>query len=438
MRIIAITLLYLASAGTWSCTKPRADDKDGPGPIAPKPDEKQLDPADYPGLLWIYDAADWKNNTYHGQADFAWSNTDATPEGLTLRVQATDEVVTRTYLPLALDADAIYRFSADVKVGNVTGANGATITIVDEWFMTSQDLVGTADFKPRSMVFQTPADGRVSLCLSLGLNSNRSSGTAYFKNLKLEKQDFFTLSSQHLRLRLRPEDAAVVSEEALTDWLAKLDRVYGAYTELIGGEPYGGEPITILAVDQNPRSWAYAGNPIIWHRVHVPASLRSVAQRSDWEFGIMHEIAHDFCAGGDRYPGTTAYWNWNDELFANFRMYYALDQLNGSFVQGDKLYTGTEAKSYYRSDGGDSYENAFLQGRFTHDALMYTLIRIQEAIGWEPFRQTFRWLHTHEHSLSSDWERFDFFLTKLQSYTEVDVRGTYPSGELAFIQTHMN
>src|SRR5690606_18450268 len=167
----------------------------------------------------------------------------------------------------------------------------------------------------------------------------------------------------------------------------------------------------ILAVDQYPRSWAYAGNPIIWHRIHVPASLRSVAERGDWEFGIMHEIAHDFCAGDDRYPNTTAHWNWNDELFANFRMYYALDQLNGSFVNSGKLYTGTEAKTYYRSDGGDSYEKAYFQRCFTPDSLMSTLLPMQEVNGLENFVQTFRWQHSHEHALGSDRKKFDTFLT---------------------------
>ena len=42
-------------------------------------------------------------------------------------------------------------------------------------------------------------------------------------------------------------------------------------------------------------------------------------QHDDWCFGILHEIGHVFNIGDTS-------WNWNDEMFANFRMHYALEK----------------------------------------------------------------------------------------------------------------
>lgn len=48
-------------------------------------------------------------------------------------------------------------------------------------------------------------------------------------------------------------------------------------------------------------------------------------QHDDWCFGILHEIGHVFNIGDTS-------WNWNDEMFANFRMHYALEKIMGKYI----------------------------------------------------------------------------------------------------------
>jgi len=41
-------------------------------------------------------------------------------------------------------------------------------------------------------------------------------------------------------------------------------------------------------------------------------------EHGDLSFAILHEIGHNFNLGNTS-------WNWNDEMFANFRAYYAVE-----------------------------------------------------------------------------------------------------------------
>lgn len=424
------------------------DEKDGPidpepttpvKPVDPNPDPNpnpevpELKPENYPDLMWIYDTTRWEHASYHGVAQFVWSNPEKTPESATLKVQAKEGVCTRTYLSLNLEPYQIYKFSADIRTDRVTGENGAVITIVDHWHIPTKDRVGTSGYETEYMVFQTPKDGKVKLCISLGLNGRQSTGTAYFKNLKVEKADFLIKESKYLRLQIRQDDAKRISQNAFNKWMDNLDKVYESYIDLIGEAPYAGEKIGILGVDQGIKAWGLAGNPIIITGNAIVPTLRAVEEKGDWSFGMMHEIGHDFNSGGDRYSNTTQYWNWEEEMFTNFRMYYAMEMLNASFIQ-DKLYVGTDAKNYYKSNAGGAYDKLFPKGEYSHDALMYTLIRIKEQIGWEPFKKTFRWLYSNERTLNSKWDKFNFFLDKLDEYSGFDTRSTYLEGELNLIK----
>lgn len=61
----------------------------------------------------------------------------------------------------------------------------------------------------------------------------------------------------------------------------------------------------------------------------------------------MHEIGHNFAP---YISGATYAWNWNEEIFANFRMFYALEKLNAkvittaSVVQADGSFESQEKR----------------------------------------------------------------------------------------------
>ena len=151
----------------------------------------------------------------------------------------------------------------------------------------------------------------------------------------------------------------------------------------------------------------------------------------------MHEIAHNFNASnGYAIKGCNENWNWNEEMFANFRMYYAVEMLDGAFMQ-NKIYRGDEGKFFYKTDVGESYDKLFPVGKFSHDALMYTLIRIKDRIGWEPFKKIFRHLYGNKTDFDNDWDKFNYFLDMLTEYASFDVRTTYLEGELDTVQKHL-
>jgi hypothetical protein len=133
--------------------------------------------------------------------------------------------------------------------------------------------------------------------------------------------------------------------------------------------------------------------------------------------------------------GETSNKNWifDEELFANFRMYYVVEKLNATIVEGN-LYHGTELEKYYKTDGDGSYDRGLASGVFTGDGIMYTLIRIKNQIGWDPYIKAMRDLNTAQYPAGTKWQMFNLLLDKLTLYSGQDVRKTYQPGELSIIQ----
>ena len=137
-----------------------------------------------------------------------------------------------------------------------------------------------------------------------------------------------------------------ISDSQIDEWLLKLDKVYEAYIELFSGrKPFEGKIVTLrsAAID----AWAYAGNPVQWNQDYISSALLNVG-KGDWCFGIMHELGHNFAP----YISNATYtFDWNEELFANFRMYYALEKLNAVVITDANILqpdgsTKTETKTY--------------------------------------------------------------------------------------------
>lgn len=95
-----------------------------------------------------------------------------------------------------------------------------------------------------------------------------------------------------------------VSDAVIDGWLAKLDKVYDAYTELFDFfVPFGGRKMIVLSKQID--AWAYAGYPIEWNRDYVASTLDEVVRYDNAVFGIMHEMGHNFAPGNYVTPGLT-------------------------------------------------------------------------------------------------------------------------------------
>ena len=162
---------------------------------------------------------------------------------------------------------------------------------------------------------------------------------------------------------------------------------------------------------------ALAGYPILIGVSHIPSIISEISTHQTMNFGMMHEIGHVFNLGQTN-------WNWNDEMFANFRMQYALEMNNlGVYVRGaydttNKVYTGREILNMYKQD----YDKTLPTGKLNDNAIHYLLARLagDEFIGWEPFRKTFDYMRKYGTSggtnINTKYDKFVYFVNRLSKF----------------------
>ncbi|HHV30130.1 carbohydrate-binding protein CenC [Acetivibrio mesophilus] len=347
---------------------------------------------------------------------------------------------------LQLAPNSYYKLSAYMKYENVTEeytvyngtkqethykSDGANICLYNNqgedaiWNRTVTATGTNTSWKEVSLLFKTPESGRVNIGLRLGFLHCETKGTVWFDNVKVEPvPSDYIYESEHFDACFDTSDTQYTTREGIINWLSDLDKVYVLMKEFSGNRiPFNGNKIGILASDGHPSgSAAYAGNPIMWFKSSdnnpIANQLKRSYENGDLSFGILHEIGHNFNLGNTS-------WNWNDEMFANFRAYYAVDQLEKIHLNNmgpmPVVYNdpnirreGTQLKYYYLI----RYLQTMGQGEFHHDGLMYRLIEVQEEIGWEPFLKTIQYLSDNDYSDKNDLEKFKLFYSKLSEYSQ--------------------
>ncbi len=335
-----------------------------------------------------------------------------------------------------LTPNKFYRISAKVKTLDVAEGRGAVLylDVFDQnsfqpW-NASKFLYGNNDWQEVYMDFVSAPNGETTVSCSLGFpgetyNGGKAMGTVWYDDVKITetpKEALYIRESEHLVLAIDPKHVNV--DDATVDaWLKSLDKVYDAYYELLGVKPYDGAKISILTTPgMEAGYWALAGNPILWNdKADVKGLFNKFKNNQDWGFGIMHEIGHVFSAGtavGPDYGG----WNWNDEIFANFRMSYALDKYEAVMSQ-NTFYMGDNIAYYKRA-----YKNSVAKGNMdSGDAIHYTLMRIAEIYGWDVYKKAFHELYKTPDSklgnFSNDYDRF-LCLMKYVSKAASEIMGS--------------
>ncbi|WP_196017016.1 hypothetical protein [Alistipes senegalensis] len=353
-----------------------------------------------------------------------------------------------------LDPAKPYRATARVKTEGVGAGKGGHICLDYLWAPASEGVTGTKDWTSVTLdIDEVPADGSVTLCLRLGSTANASRGVAYFDNVSLkENTDLYIRESEHVRLMVDKKYVSI-SDARIDAWLGNLDKVYEAYVELFSGrKPFEGKVITLRSAVIG--AWAYAGNPVQWNQDYISSALLTVG-KGDWCFGIMHELGHDFAP----YMANATYaFNWNEELFANFRMYYALEKLNATVItdanilQSDgstktetKTYLGGDLKQLYKSETTNCYDRTIGANKAVEmgNALCYKLIQIKEKYGWELYVKAFDDLYrvprneTAEKTMTQ-WDKFDYFMSFLTKHAGEDIyANNFTSAELETIRAYL-
>ena len=265
------------------------------------------------------------------------------------------------------------------------------------------------------------------------------SGTGGDFTIKIEslnQEDDFIQESKHFRLEIYKPLLSITTEQ-LADWLSCLDRMYEQYVDLMSGlTPFEGEKIVIRNV-WGIGAWAYAGNPIQWNPAYISETFTKFVNTGDWSFGILHEMGHCF-----RLVGTeNRAYDFNEELFANFRMYLALTKVpEGKIIHHDgrDIYYGAEIADYYKPD----YDRIVAdKSPLNGDGLLWTLARLGDHYqkdgdhGYWLYKQAFYIINNSPNEeLSCNWNKFNYFLDILSSCVGRNVKEIYSTEELNLIE----
>ena len=338
-----------------------------------------------------------------------------------------------------LDPAKCYICTAKIKTVNVQDGGGARISHNDSW---QQGILGTADWQTYTLDYNFIESGTAEVWLRLGGYSATSSGTVYFDEITFtEDANKDIKTSEHLRLIINQSEKSITDAQ-IDIWLSNLDAMYEQYRDLMSGlTPYDGK-ISIYSV-AGIDAWAWTTSTqdfgIQWNSDYIASTLLQIATYGDWSFGIMHEMGHNF---GNIGTHNNAY-NWNEELFANMRMYLALIKTNGIARMNDYNYVGAEIAEYYHNT---FTKNGLINddGELNGDATQYTLCRLGDAYqqngdhGYQLFKCAFAYIFSNPAPIGYDdwnnWQRFSYFMDVLSQCAGEDVKTTFSQNELNFIQ----
>ena len=340
----------------------------------------------------------------------------------------------------------LYRMSAMLKCEGVKEGRGAVIYLEPEGLEQSWNASAFAyedkDWTEIYMDFVPDKNGNATICCALGFpwgtyNGGKALGTVWYDNVKVVPvtDQMYRRESNHIVVWFDPEKVTV-NDAQMDEWLSKLDKVYDSYVDLVGAAPYDGRKIHIINTPGIEKGyWALAGNPILWNNnVKVTDVIERAVNLDDWGFGILHEIGHVFSARNIFGRGS---WNWNDEIFANFRMSYAVEMCNGGVSQRNVIYRGDDVRTYYKI----FYDETIGQNiaKNNGDALHYTFLRIKDKYGWDVYKKAFRALYALEENelpkMRGAYERFIYFLSHVSKAAGEDVTKTcYTPEELKLIE----
>ena len=355
-----------------------------------------------------------------------------------------------------LEPDQMYRASVRIRYSDIPNGEGTGPVIFSpnnkQYWNSSKYLYGTELENWTNVVvdFMSNDFGEAKLTLALGYyqggmaNGGRSTGTGYFDNVSVRKvtDELFHLESEHMRIYFEPSKVTVPTT-VMRKWIDNVDKIYEGMAELMGATPHEGRKLAIQTTQGIYSGyWALAGYPILWSIYplttdRVENSLAQIQEYDDMSFGLMHEVGHVFNIGNTS-------WNWNDEMFANFRMHYALEKSGLKVYQTDennesKVYTGSEIINLYKV----SYDKT-VGTKVNDNGIHYMLARMAPQIGWESYKKTFDYLRKTGFSGSSNkYDKFVNFVNTLSRYaTEVNGRTIncmdfFTESEIASIQKQL-
>lgn len=460
MKYFRIYLLIILSILLYGCSTDD-EEKEEPGPSPNPPTEIEgeveiLNASFESEIDFTSSTGSWKRTNFH-KADAA--TVEWLPNGgynnsgcikLSSALLKDPLAVGVTQKLTGLKPGAMYRFVARIKTSDVTSGRGAVLYTLsnDQYWNASAFKTGTnLSWSTVYVDFMSDSEGKAEIVCGLGYrlggttNGGYTTGTVWYDDIKVYEitDQAYEIEGKNVKVQINKNH--VFADEKLKKWVDNLDKIYDAYVDLIGDRPFGGDKLVVLSTPGIESGyWALAGNPVLWNENYVVNTLQQVEQYDDWVFGVMHELGHNFNGGSFR-GKYNANWNWNDEIFANFRMYYAILQTDATVYLNGIVYKGVEIRDMYESgrpnyDDNNCYNNTIKIGKGNNgNGLMFVMIRLAEELGWDVYKKAFKELYSTNKSYSNNWAKFEALLKALQNYTDKDVYSLFPKGELDVIKS---
>jgi hypothetical protein len=316
----------------------------------------------------------------------------------------------------------IHAIGRDIETQNPDGV-GANICVYGSWSHSSEHNKGSGTFEgDLSVTFRVPPNGELQVGLRLGFWCCEAKGIVTFSDLRISRcEEWVTIGIGQVRLDLLVGDVATLDRRELERFVQRMSGVYFAMARLYGRVPFDGAPVFYETRD-GIDAWAWAGNPVVWNRGCCLGYFRGLERGDDACFGTMHEMGHNF--------DQTVLSAINCEMMANFSLCYAAEVIglpvafDNEFTVGRGLQDG-----FYRR----CYEGSIAQRKYSHDGLLYCILRVKDRIGWRPFEQVMRRLLAQETERQPPTQTFAMWMEMLSGEAKADVRQTFPSDEFEFI-----
>ncbi len=237
------------------------------------------------------------------------------------------------------------------------------------------EAVGDFDWTPFALDVQTTRDGLLTVSLRFGTGG--TIGKAYFDDLTVEPNpDTERFEGKHLVLNLYKDEVELATRAGVEQAVRNTDILCEAYAELTG-DPL---PDDLRLSAWSPKLWdigalGWSSDPVEW--VVLPEVLRD-----NWRIEgfcpevFLHEYAHVF--DRDR---------WSFEMhFSELFMYYACETRDMGFCEDSGWRRGAAVRDRWEIRGVEGVPNIC--------AVIRKVIALRDRVGWEPFRQTYRWFQS--------------------------------------------
>ncbi|MCL2841604.1 MAG: Ig domain-containing protein [Defluviitaleaceae bacterium] len=249
-----------------------------------------------------------------------------------------------------------------------------------------------------------------------------------------ENLDLLNFSRNHTRFSFDRSLVNAFSPGRMNRFMDNINRANVTNMDLIGGQRPSIVPIQSTRILQGS-STSIRGNIIGWQltNAHNSAAIAQAHAMNNANIDITEEL---LVVQGQMLVAFRP--NFDPLAVGIFMTYHYFATTGDTFVTpAGRTFTGsTGFRSYIRNyalrtHGQINYNAALAQGVYSPYMMAYSLATIQNRIGWEPFRQAFRYLSTYSHIYggASRINNFNWFITLLSDYSGQNVFNMFTTAE---------